>query len=269
MGDYSVITVANSILSEVTNLRRSAATHEGVRLLDLFCGAGLAAWGYWRSGRFSEIVGVDHEDMSGVYAFDFIQADAYTLDYDFLMGFDFIHASPPCQWYSQVTPAWAKENHKRSIPPVLHMLHAAGVPYCVENVPGAALDLRPNWWATGRDVGLPHARKRLFRLSWVDEMSTWYSSHEMNISSGTHINSAIAANVSAGPVAQISIDDVPNVRVHDSSATKADLIGAMGLSDMPKRWQDRVTVSHIQQGIPPAMTARIAEMWSATKFMIR
>jgi len=51
-----------------------------MRLLDLCCGAGLAAWGYWRSGAFSEVVGVDINPMP--YPFDFICGDALTLDYE-------------------------------------------------------------------------------------------------------------------------------------------------------------------------------------------
>jgi hypothetical protein len=86
-----------------------------MRLLDLFCGEGLAAWGYWLSGRFSEIVGVDiNPEMSSSYSFDFVCADALTLDYEFLLQFDFIHASPPCQGYSKMTPDQSK--HPRLIP---------------------------------------------------------------------------------------------------------------------------------------------------------
>ena len=85
-------------------------------LLDLYCGTGVGAWGYWRSGRFSQIVGVDTDDekLAG-YSFDKINANALSLDYDFLAQFDFIHASPPCQAYSKMTVAGIEQG----IPPVM------------------------------------------------------------------------------------------------------------------------------------------------------
>ena len=69
-----------------------------MKLLDLYCGEGLAAWGYWRSGCFSSITGIDiNPKMSARFSFEFICADCRSLTYDFLDQFDFIHASPPCQ----------------------------------------------------------------------------------------------------------------------------------------------------------------------------
>lgn len=65
------------------------------KLLDLFCGAGGAAMGYFRAG-FTEIVGVDIKPQPH-YPFTFIQADALTFPVN---GFHAIHASPPCQGYS-------------------------------------------------------------------------------------------------------------------------------------------------------------------------
>src|SRR5215207_8218785 len=125
-------------------MKRRRIDYKPRRLLSLFCGGGLACWGYWRSGRFSEIVGVDIADHSAAYAFDFIQADALALDYDFLLDFDAIHASPPCQAYSTLTPEQYKPNHPRLIEPTRQMLEAVGVPFVIENVPGSVRELRPN-----------------------------------------------------------------------------------------------------------------------------
>src|SRR5262245_55739464 len=104
-----------------------------MKILDLCCGAGLASAGYWLSGCFTEVVGIDIRDMSGVYPFDFIQGDAFNLDYEFLARFDFIHASPPCQAYSRATPEQARALHPRLIPNAHRLLKAWGGPHVIEN----------------------------------------------------------------------------------------------------------------------------------------
>lgn len=93
--------------------------------------------GYHRAGF--EVIGVDI-DPQPRYPFEFIQADALTLDPEFLASFDAVHASPPCQSYSDL----AKRNGNahmwpRLIEPVREMLHALDVPFIIENVEGAPL----------------------------------------------------------------------------------------------------------------------------------
>lgn len=107
------------------------------RLLDLFCCAGGAAKGYQMAGF--EVVGVDIDPQPN-FPFEFIKSDALGLEMDFLQSFDAIHASPPCQSYSDL----AKRNgnaHEwpRLIEPVREMLDATGLPYIIENVEGAPL----------------------------------------------------------------------------------------------------------------------------------
>ena len=62
------------------------------RLLDLFSCAGGAGMGYHRAGF--KVVGVDIDPQPN-YPFEFIQANALTLDEDFLASFDAIHAPRP------------------------------------------------------------------------------------------------------------------------------------------------------------------------------
>ncbi len=107
------------------------------RLLDLFCCAGGASIGYARAGF--EVVGVDIHPQPN-YPLPFIQADALTLDPKFIALFDAVHASPPCQSYSDL----AKRNGNadawpRLIEPVREMLKKTGLPYTIENVDGAPL----------------------------------------------------------------------------------------------------------------------------------
>lgn len=90
--------------------------------------------GFTAAGFEVEITGVDIKNQRH-YPFKFIQADAMTFD---LAGYDFIHASPPCQAYSQACNN-SKKAHPDLVAPVRRRLIAAGVPYIIENVPRAPL----------------------------------------------------------------------------------------------------------------------------------
>lgn len=103
------------------------------RLLDLFCGAGGAAVGYHRAGF--EVVGVDIKPQKN-YIFEFHQADALTFP---LEGFDVIHASPPCQRYTSLRAMWNRREHPDLVAPTRDRLQNSGLPWVIENVPGAPL----------------------------------------------------------------------------------------------------------------------------------
>ena len=115
-----------------------AALGRKPRLLDLFCCAGGAGTGYSLAGF--DVVGVDIKPQPN-YPFPFIQTDALNLDSKFIATFDAIHASPPCQSYSDL----AKRNGNadawpRLIDPVRDvLLPQSGLPYVIENVEGAPL----------------------------------------------------------------------------------------------------------------------------------
>jgi DNA (cytosine-5)-methyltransferase 1 len=134
------------------------------RLLDLFCCAGGAGVGYARVGF--EVVGVDNKRQPN-YPLPFIQADALKLDPEFIATFDAIHASPPCQSYSDL----AKRNgnaHEwpRLVEPVREMLIASGLPYVIENVDGAPL-LNPVVLCGTMFKGLRVLRHRLFEANFL------------------------------------------------------------------------------------------------------
>jgi len=114
--------------------------------------------GYHRAGF--DVVGVDINPQPR-YPFAFHQADAMTFPLD---GFDAIHASPPCQFYANVT-AWRGRpaDHPDLIAATRERLDAAGVPWVMENVPEAPV--RPDFLLCGSQFGLKVRRHRAFETS--------------------------------------------------------------------------------------------------------
>lgn len=111
-----------------------------MKLLDLFCGAGLGADGYNQAGF--EIMGMDIKNQPN-YPYKFQQSDALEIlkDVSFLKSFDLIHASPPCQAHTRAkhlrTAQGGKSRFTDLLTPCLELLRKSGVPWIVENVPGA------------------------------------------------------------------------------------------------------------------------------------
>ncbi|OGT59048.1 MAG: hypothetical protein A3E01_02470 [Gammaproteobacteria bacterium RIFCSPHIGHO2_12_FULL_63_22] len=134
------------------------------RLLDLFCGAGGAARGYQEAGFY--VVGVDNKPQPRYAGDEFILGDAMTFPLD---GFEAIHASPPCQAYSEQTPLAYRANHPQLIETVSTMLRCAGKPYVIENVAGARGHLRSPFMLCGTMFGLNLWRHRYFETGgfWV------------------------------------------------------------------------------------------------------
>jgi len=127
--------------------------------LDLFCGAGGASMGLNIAGF--DVIGVDHHKMPE-YPFRFIQADALVLPLSSLQGFDLIWASPPCQAYS-VCNNYLQRDYPDLVDEVRSLLVSAGVPYIIENVPGAPLNEAVA--LTGEMFGLDIIRRRHFECS--------------------------------------------------------------------------------------------------------
>lgn len=134
-----------------------------MKLLDLYCKAGGASKGYADAGF--EVTGIDIKKQKR-YPFTFIQADCLEImkDLDFLRSFDVIAASPPCQTHSStkhLRVAQGKQTDKVDlIPQTREALVASGVPYVIENVPGAPL-IDPVQFC-GSYFGLKVRRHRLF-----------------------------------------------------------------------------------------------------------
>lgn len=133
-----------------------------MKLLDLYCCAGGCAMGYRRAG-FTEIVGVDIVPQPR-YPFTFIQGDA--LDYLAKHGheFDAIHASPPCQAYTVLKSVCGGKTYPDLVAATRAMLKEIGLPWVIENVPGAPL-VNPIRLCGTMFPGLRVYRHRLFESS--------------------------------------------------------------------------------------------------------
>ena len=148
------------------------------RLLDLFCGAGGCTKGYQEAGF--EVLGVDVNPQPSYCGDDFIRDDALTVLRALLRavekgpglpsagkldGIVAIHASPPCQ---NDTAYNRRPNHVRPvdrlIEPTRELLKQTGLPFVIENVPGAPLENPIT--LCGSSFGLDVRRHRLFETSF-------------------------------------------------------------------------------------------------------
>jgi DNA (cytosine-5)-methyltransferase 1 len=136
------------------------------RLLELFSCASGAGEGYRHAGF--DLIGVDIEPQPNYpRPAEFIQADALDVlrDKTFVAGFDAIHASPPCQAYSNLN-AYNHKTYPDLIAPVRELILESGLPYVIENVEAAASELKDPVMLCGPLFGLKVYRHRLFETNW-------------------------------------------------------------------------------------------------------
>jgi DNA (cytosine-5)-methyltransferase 1 len=198
-----------------------------MRLLDLFCGAGGAAMGYHRAGF--EVVGVDTKPQPN-YPFEFYQANALDFPLD---GFDMIHASPPCQAYSCMKALWPEKKYDDLVGYIREKLTESGLPYIIENVPGAPLIAPIKLCGSMFDLGAgPYAlrRHRMFECSF-------------------HVNQPKCSHTKGKPVIGVYGDHVR------CSRRNGDLPMALGkpLAD-EAMGIDWMNWRELTQSIPPAYT---------------
>lgn len=189
--------------------------------------------GYSRAG-FDEIVGVDIKPQPR-YPFTFVQGDWLTLFMAHALKFDAIHASPPCQRYTRARVA-DRDGRPDLVPSVRALLMSSGVPWVMENVPGApmvnAIQL------CGLALGLRVKRHRWFECSHVlmsppcpsGHVGEWYHVSGNGSCRRTRTNSKSPRREPAG------IDHARQV---------------MGIDWMP--------MTSLSQAIPPAYTEYIGK----------
>ncbi len=208
------------------------------RLLDLFCGAGGCSVGYHRAGF--KVVGVDINPQP-YYPFEFHQADALEYCAEHWQEFDAIHASPPCQAYS-VMKSLSNGNHPMLVEATRAALIATGLPYMIENVPGAPL-INP-LLLCGTMFGIGVIRHRLFECN----PPIWFPPTQCN-----HVGRATGnINRSKGITRTPSLSDgCAYVTVAGNNFLAEEGRVAMGIDWMPKK--------ALAQAIPPAYTQWIGK----------
>lgn len=134
------------------------------RLLDAYSGAGGATKGYQRAGF--HVTGIDLASQPHYCGDHFVQGDAIAFITDHGHEFDAVHASPPCQDHSVLRHAAGTEHGTGwLLPATRNTLIEAGIPWVIENVPGAPM--RADFRLCGCMFDLPGLRRpRLFETSW-------------------------------------------------------------------------------------------------------
>jgi DNA (cytosine-5)-methyltransferase 1 len=147
----------------IRKTRTAPQTARKPRLLDLFCCAGGAGVGYSQAGF--DVVGVYNKPQPN-YPLPFIQTDALELDPKFIALFNVIHASPPCQAYSDLANRNGNADEwPQLIEPVREMFIRSGLPYVIENVEGSPL-LNPVVLCGTMFPKLRVLRHRLFEVNF-------------------------------------------------------------------------------------------------------
>lgn len=204
------------------------------RLLDLYCGAGGAARGYQLAGW--HVTGVDHRPQPHYAGDQFVQADAltYIAAASEYWVYDAIHASPPCQRYSRYSRnLGTADRHPDSLAATREALRSTGLPYVIENVPGAPM--RPDVLLCGSMFDLPTVRHRWFELS-VPAAAL--------VPPCNHVDAPIGVYGHGTPQW--------HRRKLGRNTTRQDWCDALGID-----WMSRAELS---QAIPPAYTRFIGEL---------
>lgn len=241
------------------NEKENRLNRNSIRLLDLYCGAGGAAEGYRRAG-FRNIVGVDHKPQKH-YPFDFVLCDALEFLERHGSEFDFIHASPPCQRYSVMTNGrWQDRvpEHPDLIADTRKAILKLGIPYVIENVPGAAKELINPVMLCGTSFGLETKygsqlrRHRLFECSFATDIPPTCD----------HKPGSVIGVYGGGQNPARKVPPTIGVYGNSGGGSNRDNIAMFGVQDrrdaMGIQW---MTGKELSEAIPPAYTEWIGEQY--------
>lgn len=147
------------------------------RLLDLFSCAGGAAKGYADAGFEVVCVDIDPQPRN---PFESHQADALHFLAEHWREFDAVHASPPCQRFSAMSACrpGLGETYPDLIAATRGLLDLTGLPYVMENVPGAPL--RRDLMLCGHMFGRALYRHRIFESN----VFLWQPEHPKHVTPG-------------------------------------------------------------------------------------
>lgn len=218
------------------------------RLLDLFCGAGGATKGYQDAGFY--VVGVDIESQPNYIGDEFHKDDALvwlmSSDPSYVLSFDLIHASPPCQHFTVMGNVWKdiKDRYDDLLAPTRELLEASGRPYVIENVPGAPM--RKDIELCGSMFGLSYIRRhRWFEVNWAD--------HLILVPAHNHLPPIRFPSHKAGPKKERPI------------TTRVATIGSWDLPlEDQKEWMGvdwDIELRELSEAIPPAYSRFIGEQF--------
>lgn len=187
--------------------------------------------GYHRAGF--EVVGVDLAPQPR-YPFEFYEGDAVkVLEHWALDDFDAVHASPPCQSFTAYRRrgAGVGDGYPDLISVVRDRLEQLGIPYVIENVPGAPLIEATR--LCGSSFGLDIRRHRLFETSFAMMAPPcahgWQTPRFPQATNRTNLRSTV----------EVGVWRIPLEEQHR----------AMGI--------DWMTLEELSEAIPPAYTEHI------------
>lgn len=223
-----------------------------MKILDLFCGAGLAADGYHQAGF--EVHGVDFKNQTN-YPYKFQQADALEIlkDISYLKSFDLIHASPPCQAHTRAkhlrNAQGKKSRFEDLLTPCLELLRKSGVPWIVENVPGSP-GMEKAVVECGSSYDLKVRRHRLFLSDDIPLKGSICNHKKQGKPIGVY-------HVMGDTCKGISSKTGKLVIGGSTAKTLEEGLWAMGMNRI-------VTWNELKEGFPPAYTFHLgsqAKMW--------
>jgi DNA (cytosine-5)-methyltransferase 1 len=217
-----------------------------MRVLDLFCGAGMAGDGYAQAGF--DVTGVDIVIRPGYpYQFKWGSALGVLADRKFVEQFDLIHASPPCQLHTRAKHLRAAQGgvsqYGDLLTPTLRLLRTYDIPWVVENVPGAP-GMEDAVVECGSAYGLKVRRHRLFLASFPLVGSGCFHSQQ---------GKPVGVYHRMGDTCK-GIDRKTGKLVVGGSTAKTEQEGiqAMGV-DRVIPWDE------LKEGFPPAYTRHVGE----------